>query len=82
MKLQTWLTARCTNLDSWNKEITMKYGNDFKRPAGAASSDTKGERKEMKKDGVGMGKMDAVGKDKKFDTGRTEGICYEHKRGD
>jgi hypothetical protein len=60
----------------------MKYGNDFKRPAGAASSDTKGERKEMKKDHVAMGKMDMDSKNQKFDTGRTEGVCYEHKRGD
>lgn len=60
----------------------MKYGNDFKRPAGVAASDKTGERKEMKKDGVGMGKMDAAGADKNFDTGRTAGICYQHKRGD
>jgi len=60
----------------------MKYGNSFKRPAGVAASDKTGERMVGKKDGVGMGKMDAAGADKKFDTGRTAGICYEHKRGD
>jgi hypothetical protein len=60
----------------------MKYGNDFKRPAGVASSDLSSQRKEMKKDGVAMGKMDSAHGDKKFDTGRTEGVCYEHKRGD
>lgn len=60
----------------------MKYGNDFKRPAGAASSDATGERKERKVDGVGMGKMDKVGSDKLFNTGRTEGVCYTHDRGE
>jgi hypothetical protein len=29
-----------------------------------------------------MGKEDATGKDKQFNTGKTAGICYEHKRGD
>jgi hypothetical protein len=27
-----------------------------------------------------MGKEDAVGMDKEFNTGRTQGICYTHKR--
>ena len=52
-----------------------------KAPAGATSSDKSGERMERKVNGVAMGKQDATGADKKFDTGRTAGICYEHKRG-
>jgi hypothetical protein len=27
-----------------------------------------------------MGKEDAIGSDKEFNTGRTAGICYDHKR--
>ncbi len=53
-----------------------------KAPAGATSSDKTGERMGKKDGGVGMGMKDAVGKDKLFNTGRTAGICYEHKRGD
>ena len=52
-----------------------------KAPVAAASSDKTGERMERKVGGVGMGMEDATGKDKKFDTGRTAGICYTHKRG-
>lgn len=52
-----------------------------KAPAGATSSDKTGERMERKTGGVAMGMEDATGKDKKFDTGRTSGICYTHKRG-
>lgn len=52
-----------------------------KAPAGATSSDKSGERKAAIRGGVGMGKEDATGADKKFDTGRTAGICYTHKRG-
>ena len=52
-----------------------------KAPAGATSSDKTGERMGKTTNGVGMGMEDACGKDKKFDTGRTAGICYEHKRG-
>lgn len=51
-----------------------------KAPAGATSSDTSGERMEKMRGGVAMGKMDATGKDNQFNTGRTEGICYEHTR--
>ena len=58
----------------------MKYGTTAKAPAGAAASDKSGERKERLKGGVAMGKMDATGADKKFDTGRTAGICYTHDR--
>ncbi len=52
-----------------------------KAPAKAASSDKTGERMERKTGGVAMGKEDAVGSDKLFNTGRTAGICYTHKRG-
>ena len=51
-------------------------------PKGATASDKSGERMEGRKGGVAMGKMDDVGSDKQFNTGRTEGICYHHKRGD
>ncbi len=57
-----------------------KYGNSFKRPAGSESSDKTGERSGKKVDGVAMGKMDKVGSDKLFNTGRSEGICYSHDR--
>jgi len=52
-----------------------------KAPAKATSSDKTGERMTRKTGGVGMGKEDAVGSDKLFNTGRTAGICYSHKRG-
>ena len=32
------------------------------------------------KGGVAMGKEDATGSDKLFNTGRTEGVCYSHDR--
>ena len=52
-----------------------------KAPMGATSSDSSGERKgEPMRGGVAMGKEDAIGSDKEFNTGRTGGICYEHKR--
>ena len=51
-----------------------------KGPAGATSSDTSGERHERVRGGVAMGKMDAIGADHQFNTGRTSGICYDHKR--
>ena len=53
-----------------------------KAPAGAASSDKSGGRMEKKVGGVAMGMQDATGKDKQFNTGKTAGVCYEHKRGD
>jgi hypothetical protein len=61
-----------------NKGIPLRTGG--KVPT-ATSSDKSGERSGMVKGGVGMGKQDATGADKKFDTGRTAGICYTHKRG-
>ena len=51
-------------------------------PKNSVSSDTSGERMEGRKGGVAMGKMDKTGKDEKFNTGRTEGICYTHTRGE
>ena len=56
------------------------YGTTAKAPAGASSSDIKGERHEKMRGGVAMGKEDAVGADKQFNTGRTEGVCYTHSR--
>lgn len=53
-----------------------------KAPKAAAASDKSGERMEKLKGGVGMGKEDAAGKDKLFNTGRTEGVCYSHSRSD
>lgn len=46
----------------------------------AKSSDSSGERMEKSKGGVAMGKQDATGSDKLFNTGRTAGICYTHDR--
>ena len=52
-----------------------------KEPKGATSSDRSGERKaKSMRGGVAMGKEDMIGSDKMFNTGRTEGICYEHKK--
>ena len=57
----------------------MKEPKDYgtmadKLPKGASSSDKRGERREREVDGVAMGKMD------QFNTGRSEKVCYEHKR--
>ena len=49
-------------------------------PKGASSVDDKVNRKEPMRGGVAMGKEDAIGSDKEFNTGRTSGICYDHKR--
>ena len=50
-------------------------------PKGAGKADMSGERMEKShRGGVAMGKEDAIGKDGEFNTGRTAGICYEHKR--
>ena len=61
-----------------SKGIPLQTGG--KMPKGADAADTKGERHEMLRGGVAMGKEDAIGKDGEFNTGRTSGICYEHKR--
>jgi hypothetical protein len=57
----------------------MKEPKDYgttaaKMPKGATSSDMRGERREREVNGVAMGKMD------QFNTGRSEKVCYEHKR--
>ena len=49
-------------------------------PKGASKADMSGERKGRIVGGVAEGKEDAIGSDKLFNTGRTAGICYEHKR--
>ena len=51
-------------------------------PKGAAKADMSGERMGKRVGGVAMGKEDAVGSDKLFNTGRTAGICYTHTRDD
>lgn len=51
-----------------------------KMPKGVAKADNKAERHESMRGGVAMGMEDKIGKDKEFNTGRTEGICYEHDR--
>jgi len=58
----------------------MNYGTTRAKIPNATSSDKSGERMEKMKGGVAMGKEDAVGKDCEFNTGKTSGICYEHKR--
>ena len=60
--------------------VGSKGASGEKMPKSAAKADTKGERHESMRGGVAMGMEDKIGKDKKFDTGRTEGICYEHIR--
>ena len=49
-------------------------------PKSAGKADMSGERKERTVGGVAMGKEDAVGSDKLYNTGRTAGICYSHDR--
>jgi hypothetical protein len=60
----------------------MNYGTQGAKIPAATSSDKSGERMEKMKGGVAMGKEDATGSDKLFNTGRTAGVCYEHKRCD
>ena len=58
-----------------------KGASGEKLPKGATASDMTGERKaKSMRGGVAMGKEDMIGADKLFNTGRTEGICYEHKK--
>ena len=56
------------------------FGSNAKEPSGVRASDASGERMEKVRNGIGMGKMDAVGADKKFDGGRSSGVCYTHDR--
>jgi hypothetical protein len=51
-----------------------------KLPKGATASDMSGERKAKLVGGVAMGREDATGADKKFDGGRSSGVCYTHTR--
>ena len=52
-----------------------------KMPKGVLSSDTSGERKGKLVGGVAMGKEDkTAGMEGEFNTGRTAGVCYTHKR--
>ena len=58
-----------------------KGASGEKEPKSATSSDMSGERKSKSmRGGVAMGKEDKIGSDKEFNTGRTSGICYDHKR--
>ena len=64
-----------------DKEMFKSGASGEKMPKGVLSSDTSGERHEKIKGGVGMGKEDkTMGMEGEFNTGRTAGICYEHKR--
>lgn len=67
-------------MDTKGYSKPKNYGTSAKAPAGATSSDAKGERREKMRGGVAMGKEDECGADKQFNTGRTEGICYTHER--
>ena len=61
---------------------TYKMGmSGEKMPKGVLSGDTSGERKGKIVGGVAMGKEDKTsGMEGEFNTGRTAGVCYEHKR--
>ena len=58
----------------------MTYGTTGAKIPAATSSDKSGEKMEKIKGGVAMGKEDMTGPDKLFNTGCTQGVCYEHKR--
>lgn len=49
-------------------------------PKGASKADMSGERMGKIVGGVAMGKEDATGADKEFNTGKTAGVCYTHVR--
>lgn len=51
-----------------------------REPKGGKASDSSGERSGGLKNGVAMGKADATGDNKLFNTGKTEGTCYSHDR--
>ncbi len=58
-----------------------KGASGEKLPKGVNASDMTGERKEKLRGGVAMGKEDkTAGMEGEFNTGRTAGICYEHKK--
>ena len=58
----------------------MEYGTKGDKIPAATSSDKSGERNESMRGGVAMGKADAIGADKQYDTGKTAGVCYTHDR--
>jgi hypothetical protein len=58
----------------------MTYGTTGAKIPASTSSDKSGEKMENIKGGVAMGMEDATGSDKLFNTGRTAGVCYDHKR--
>ena len=60
----------------------MEYGTKGAKIPAANSSNGGGERKESMRGGVAMGKADMIGADKQYDTGKTEGVCFTHSRGD
>jgi hypothetical protein len=50
-------------------------------PKGSDKADSSGERKGKLVGGVAMGKEDkTAGMEGEFNTGRTAGVCYTHKR--
>lgn len=61
-----------------SKGIPLRTGGVI--PKGASKADMSGERKGRIVGGVAEGKEDAIGSDHQYNTGRTKGICYEHKR--
>jgi hypothetical protein len=67
-------------MSAMNQPKGYGYGSNSKEPSGVKASDAGGERKGMIKNGIAMGKADATGADKKFDGGRTSGVCYTHSR--
>jgi len=56
------------------------YGNQAKMKGNPDASDSSGERHEMLRGGVAMGKMDGLGANHQYNGGRTKGICYTHTR--
>ena len=67
-----------------NAEMQPKgygYGSNAKEPSGVKASDASGERHGSLKNGIAMGRADAVSSDQ-FNGGRSKGVCYTHIRGD
>jgi hypothetical protein len=62
-------------------------GTGAKAPEGAKSSDGGGERSTAMTNGVGMGKADGAGRASggkergEYNSGRSESVCYSHKKG-
>ena len=68
-------------MSAMNQPKGYGYGSNAKEPSGVKASDAGGERSGMIKNGIAMGKADNISPDKKFDGGRSSGICYTHERG-